>query len=248
MGGKAAIALGLVTGAVGGRSARRAGWSSSRPGLPRPLPAPIAARRRRSRQLSRHPRPPHRRRQPPPRRRPPRSRRPRPAQAFGVGEPAPALVVPQVGGGTIDLATLKGKPVWINFMATWCPAVPGRAAADERVRGALRGRRGWSSIAVDVREDEARSRRSSTGSGSTLPGGPGHGRRRPGRRGAPSPCRSTSGSTRTASCVTARSAGSGRTSWRQGLQIDPAGRDRHAVGPRAGSARGESPASRIGLP
>jgi cytochrome c biogenesis protein CcmG/thiol:disulfide interchange protein DsbE len=40
---------------------------------------------------------------------------------FHVGEPAPALVVPQVGGGTIDLANLRGKPVWINFMATWCP-------------------------------------------------------------------------------------------------------------------------------
>lgn len=40
---------------------------------------------------------------------------------FHVGEPAPALVVPQVGGGTIDLAALRGKPVWVNFMATWCP-------------------------------------------------------------------------------------------------------------------------------
>ena len=40
---------------------------------------------------------------------------------FHVGEPAPALVVPQVGGGTIDLALLKGKPVWVNFMATGCP-------------------------------------------------------------------------------------------------------------------------------
>ena len=40
---------------------------------------------------------------------------------FHVGEPAPALVVPQVGGGSIDLAALQGKPVWINFMATWCP-------------------------------------------------------------------------------------------------------------------------------
>jgi thiol-disulfide isomerase/thioredoxin len=40
---------------------------------------------------------------------------------FHVGEPAPALVVPQVGGGTIDLATLRGKAVWVNFMATWCP-------------------------------------------------------------------------------------------------------------------------------
>ena len=40
---------------------------------------------------------------------------------FHVGEPAPALTVPQVGGGTIDLGSLRGKPVWINFMATWCP-------------------------------------------------------------------------------------------------------------------------------
>ena len=41
---------------------------------------------------------------------------------FHIGEPAPALVVPQVGGGTIDLASLKGQAVWVNFMATWCPA------------------------------------------------------------------------------------------------------------------------------
>lgn len=40
---------------------------------------------------------------------------------FHVGEPAPPLVVPQVGGGIIDLAALRGKPVWVNFMATWCP-------------------------------------------------------------------------------------------------------------------------------
>ena len=40
---------------------------------------------------------------------------------FHVGQPAPPLVVPQVGGGTIDLASLKGVPVWVNFMATWCP-------------------------------------------------------------------------------------------------------------------------------
>ncbi len=43
------------------------------------------------------------------------------AGLFHVGEPAPALVVPQVGGGTIDLANLRGKPVWVNFMGTYCP-------------------------------------------------------------------------------------------------------------------------------
>jgi cytochrome c biogenesis protein CcmG, thiol:disulfide interchange protein DsbE len=40
---------------------------------------------------------------------------------FHVGEPAPALLVPQVGGGTIDLSTMRGKAVWVNFMQTTCP-------------------------------------------------------------------------------------------------------------------------------
>jgi cytochrome c biogenesis protein CcmG/thiol:disulfide interchange protein DsbE len=43
------------------------------------------------------------------------------AGLFHVGEPAPALSVPQVGGGTIDLTNLRGQPVWVNFMATNCP-------------------------------------------------------------------------------------------------------------------------------
>ena len=73
--------------------------------------------------------------------------------AFNVGERAPALVLPQVGGGEIDLAALRGKPVWVNFMATWCPpcidefpVMNGFAAryADE----------GLVVVAVDVREDE----------------------------------------------------------------------------------------------
>ena len=72
---------------------------------------------------------------------------------FHVGEPAPALVVPQVGGGTIDLATLKGKPVWINFMATWCP--PCRDEFPLMNGFAARyGSTGLVVVAVDVREDE----------------------------------------------------------------------------------------------
>jgi thiol-disulfide isomerase/thioredoxin len=73
--------------------------------------------------------------------------------AFHVGEPAPALVVPQVGGGTIDLASLRGKPVWINFMATWCPScqdefplMNGYAARYASADLVI--------IAVDVREEE----------------------------------------------------------------------------------------------
>ncbi len=74
--------------------------------------------------------------------------------AFGVGEPAPPLVVPKVGGGTIDLAALKGKPVWVNFMASWCPScvdelplMAGFAARYETTDLVV--------VPVDVREDEA---------------------------------------------------------------------------------------------
>jgi thiol-disulfide isomerase/thioredoxin len=44
-----------------------------------------------------------------------------PGTLFHIGETAPALVVPQVGGGTIDLEALRGTPVWVNFMGTYCP-------------------------------------------------------------------------------------------------------------------------------
>jgi thiol-disulfide isomerase/thioredoxin len=36
------------------------------------------------------------------------------------GSPAPALVLPARDGGTVDLASLKGEVVMINFWATWC--------------------------------------------------------------------------------------------------------------------------------
>jgi cytochrome c biogenesis protein CcmG, thiol:disulfide interchange protein DsbE len=72
---------------------------------------------------------------------------------FHVGEAAPALVGSQVGGGTIDLATLKGKPVWVNFMATWCP--PCRDEFPLMNSFANRyASKGLVVIAVDVKEDE----------------------------------------------------------------------------------------------
>jgi cytochrome c biogenesis protein CcmG, thiol:disulfide interchange protein DsbE len=40
---------------------------------------------------------------------------------FGVGLPAPPLQVARLGGGTIDLASLRGKPVWVAFTGTYCP-------------------------------------------------------------------------------------------------------------------------------
>jgi len=72
---------------------------------------------------------------------------------FHIGEAAPPLQVPQVAGGTIDLANLKGKPVWINFMATWCPACPDEFPLMNGF-AARYAANGLVVIAIDVREDE----------------------------------------------------------------------------------------------
>ncbi|MEO5941462.1 MAG: TlpA disulfide reductase family protein [Candidatus Limnocylindrales bacterium] len=77
-----------------------------------------------------------------------------PGAAFHIGQPAPALAVPQLGGGTIDLVSLRGKPVWLNFMQTTCPE-----CVDEfplmNAFSARYGGNGLVVIAVDIREDES---------------------------------------------------------------------------------------------
>lgn len=37
-----------------------------------------------------------------------------------TGEPAPPLVATAIDGSAVDLAALRGKPVIINFWASWC--------------------------------------------------------------------------------------------------------------------------------
>jgi thiol-disulfide isomerase/thioredoxin len=72
---------------------------------------------------------------------------------FHVGEPAPPLSVAQVGGGTIDLARLRGKPVWVNFMATWCPPCRDELPAMNAF-AARYAEDGLVVLAIDVKEDE----------------------------------------------------------------------------------------------
>jgi cytochrome c biogenesis protein CcmG/thiol:disulfide interchange protein DsbE len=75
------------------------------------------------------------------------------AGLFHVGEPAPALVVPQVGGGTIDLTNLRGKPVWVNFMGTYCPPCLDEFPLMNGFQ-ARYGDDGLVIVAIDVKEDE----------------------------------------------------------------------------------------------
>ena len=76
-----------------------------------------------------------------------------PGTAFQVGQPAPALVVSQVGGGTIDLAGLRGHPVWLNFMQTTCP----ECVAQFPLMNGFKARyadKGLVVVAIDIREVE----------------------------------------------------------------------------------------------
>lgn len=71
-----------------------------------------------------------------------------------MGQPAPKLALGLLGGDTIDLAKLKGKPVWVNFMGTYCPPCrdefPVMSGFQARYAGT-----GLVILAVDVREDLA---------------------------------------------------------------------------------------------
>ena len=42
-------------------------------------------------------------------------------QTYPPGTPAKALRLPGLDGPEIDLAALRGRPVVVNFWATWCP-------------------------------------------------------------------------------------------------------------------------------
>jgi len=74
--------------------------------------------------------------------------------AFHVGEPAPALDVPQVGGGTIDLTDLRGKAVWVDFMDTHSPPTVDEFPLMNGYATRLADK-GLVVIAIDVKEDES---------------------------------------------------------------------------------------------
>jgi len=40
--------------------------------------------------------------------------------ALHAGDPAPPFALPRAPSGSLSLASLKGKPVYLNFFASWC--------------------------------------------------------------------------------------------------------------------------------
>ena len=64
---------------------------------------------------------------------------------------APSRVLPKLGGGTGSLADYRGKPVVLNFWASWCEPCEVEAPVLERVNARLR-RAGGTVLGVTVQD------------------------------------------------------------------------------------------------
>ncbi len=65
---------------------------------------------------------------------------------------APRIELAALGGGTLDTAEFAGRPMWVNFMATWCPQCVGDLPMMELMHEQLGGE--LPMLLVDVGEDE----------------------------------------------------------------------------------------------
>jgi cytochrome c biogenesis protein CcmG, thiol:disulfide interchange protein DsbE len=63
--------------------------------------------------------------------------------------PAPTLREPALGGGTVDLARMRGRPVVINFFASWCAPCKAEGAAFADAASTYRGRVQFVGVAID---------------------------------------------------------------------------------------------------
>lgn len=75
------------------------------------------------------------------------------AQSVGLAERAPELDLPRLGGGRVQLSTLRGHPVVLSFWGTWCP--PCRSEFPDLVRAhEQHGAAGLVVVGVNGRDQE----------------------------------------------------------------------------------------------
>ncbi|WP_249791148.1 TlpA disulfide reductase family protein [Bradyrhizobium sp. SRL28] len=67
--------------------------------------------------------------------------------------PVPVLPIPRLGKGTLDLTSLRGKVVFVNFWATWCPACRTELPILDRLAG--NGRADLAVVAITTDRDRS---------------------------------------------------------------------------------------------
>ncbi len=90
------------------------------------------------------------------------------ALARGARPPAPAFRLATLEGRTLDLGELRGRPVVLNFWASWCGPCKEEAPLLERVWKTYRDR-GLVVVGVNIQDLEADARRFVRENGITYP-------------------------------------------------------------------------------
>jgi thiol-disulfide isomerase/thioredoxin len=78
---------------------------------------------------------------------------PAPVTTADIGQAAPGLKLPLVGGGEVDLAGYKGRPVILTFWATWCDPCRAEMPVFERAQQQYRDQ-GLAVLGVDFQEQD----------------------------------------------------------------------------------------------
>lgn len=76
---------------------------------------------------------------------------PSPVEGVGIGQRAPTIEVTLLDGSVMNTADWAGQPLWVNFMATWCPQCIDELPMMERYNRQLEG--AMTILVVDVGED-----------------------------------------------------------------------------------------------
>lgn len=95
---------------------------------------------------------------------------PPPPVTYPPGVRVPPLRLRTLDGGTVDLAALAGRPLLVNFWASWCPECTQEFALLRRVRAAHAGD-GLAVVGVLGQDDPAKARAFARRAGATWPTG-----------------------------------------------------------------------------